>query len=85
MSATFEEIDVEVLTEEQRKMLLENLIKSLTGGTRELSEMFGADSCPDHPAGTEEILAAEEEEYQRTGIKGKPWKEVLGSLGENRK
>lgn len=85
MSATYEQIDIESLTEEQRKLLLEKLIRSLSGGTRDLAEMLGIDPCPDLPAGTEEILAREEEEYRRTGIKGRSWEEVRDSLGKEQK
>ncbi len=85
MSATFEEIDVRVLTKAQQKLLLSRLVDALSDGTRNPTEVFEVDPMPPLPAGTEEVLAEEEAEYRRTGIKGKPWKEVLDSLGENRK
>ena len=85
MSPTFEQIDIESLTEQQQKLLLEKLVAALSGGNGDVASLFGMEACPDLPSGTEEILVKEYAEYQRAGIKGKPWQEVLNKLGKKSK
>ncbi|MCF6228726.1 MAG: hypothetical protein L3J82_08730 [Planctomycetes bacterium] len=83
MSATYEQIDIEVLTEEQQKMLLSRLVQALSLGACKISELLGSDNCPELPEGTEEVLAKNLADYKKAGIVGRTWEEVRDSIGNS--